>query len=72
MIVKLNRNIQMYREREYYMEEKYEGELEMKSYNEECMIGSNNYYKNLVRKLEIKVKFLEEKVEDCEIAVQNG
>jgi hypothetical protein len=40
--------------------------LESKTYNEEYIKGTNAYYRAEIKKLEVKVKFLEEKTEDGE------
>lgn len=45
-IVKLHRELKTHKEREFYMEEKYQDELEIKTYNEECMRGTNSHYRN--------------------------
>lgn len=69
MISKLGRQVKTYQEREFYMEEKYQDELEMKSYNEECIRGEAREYSGQARKLQLKVRMLEEKVEEAEQAV---
>lgn len=63
MIVKLNRNIKMHLEREYYMEERYQEDMETRTNNEEGLIGTTNFYRARVNKLEIKIKFMDEKLE---------
>ena len=48
------------------MEEKHQEDMEVKTYNEEGLIGAGNYYRDRMRKLEIKVKFMDEKLEESE------
>lgn len=44
------------------MEEKYQDELEIKTYNEECMRGTNSHYRNEVKRLTTKLKIMDERV----------
>ena len=51
------------------MEQKFQDQLEMKTYNEECMRGTNNHFRNEIKKLNLKIRLTEEKLEESEQAV---
>lgn len=73
-IVKMSREIQVFKEREYYMEEKFQDELEIKTYNEECMRGTTAHYRNELKRYAYQIKMQEDKIDELEttISTQNG
>ena len=63
-ITKNNRELQNHQEREYYLTQKYSDELEMKSINEENILGETQYYRQEIHKLKNKLKIAEERADE--------
>jgi hypothetical protein len=63
-LTKLSKELQVYQEREYYLTEKYNDELEIKSINEENIREESVYFREEIYKLKNQLKISEERLEN--------
>ena len=63
-ITKYNKELQVHQERQYFLTQKYNDELEIKSINEDNIRGETMYYQEEIHILKNKLNIAQERADD--------